>query len=492
MQTRAKSKILRPVATIVIAASDSLNKVRADYVCDGTDDDVQIQAAIDALTAYPGGGRVVLLDGNFNIGSSIGIRGALLLEGQGVYSTRVNLAANVDMLVYDGGSTEGFFCLEGMFCDGKKTSYTGRGLVSNDKLKDVYLNRVFFGYFKEDAIYTEQGWGWVLNQVVIEWGEGNGFVLNSTSSPEFMDCKIIENLKNAIFLQDGHGSGIVNCTLAGLVTDTNDTTYYVLLDCGKDVSAWEVGDSVRNDIGNGDDWTGTIFEISYIDNNELIIVALAVGKDIDDINLADGIENTTKVDTTTLDVKTIHQYCGIRSEGLSAGDNNIVGNQFPMGVSKRNLGVYLNSDRNAVVGNIFLNGHTGIELTTYSQFNTVVGNKLYNQSDYRIRDLKGQSVIKNNDGYVNECSEIISVEGDGAATTITLNHTLDAVEPYACDRIFSITPENQKMSEATYWISSITSTQIVITFSAVLENLQDYDFHIEGKFQQRNNNLSVV
>jgi len=54
---------VRRTATFVIAASDSQNKRDADYHCDGTADDVQIQAAIDALPA--GGGKVFLLEGTY-------------------------------------------------------------------------------------------------------------------------------------------------------------------------------------------------------------------------------------------------------------------------------------------------------------------------------------------------------------------------------------------------------------------------------------------
>jgi len=56
-------------ATIVVAASDSLNKAAANYKCDGIADDVEIQAAIDALPA--GGGKVVLLEGTYNITAQI-------------------------------------------------------------------------------------------------------------------------------------------------------------------------------------------------------------------------------------------------------------------------------------------------------------------------------------------------------------------------------------------------------------------------------------
>ena len=64
-------------ATLVVAASDSLNKCGANFVCDGTDDQVEIQAAIDALPTgggYPfGGGKVALLEGNFNFSDEVDV-----------------------------------------------------------------------------------------------------------------------------------------------------------------------------------------------------------------------------------------------------------------------------------------------------------------------------------------------------------------------------------------------------------------------------------
>ena len=52
-------------ATLVVAAVDSLDATRADYVCDGTNDETEIMAALTALPA--GGGRVVLLEGTYTI-----------------------------------------------------------------------------------------------------------------------------------------------------------------------------------------------------------------------------------------------------------------------------------------------------------------------------------------------------------------------------------------------------------------------------------------
>ena len=83
--------VLPSTATFVIAASDSLYPARADYVCDGTDDDVQIQAAINALPA--GGGKVVLLDGTFNITTQTNLVSNMVIEGQG-HSTKLNQAGD--------------------------------------------------------------------------------------------------------------------------------------------------------------------------------------------------------------------------------------------------------------------------------------------------------------------------------------------------------------------------------------------------------------
>jgi parallel beta-helix repeat protein len=56
--------------TLVVAASDSLDTSRADYVCDGTDDQDTIMTALGDLPA--GGGCVKLLEGTYNI-SAYGI-----------------------------------------------------------------------------------------------------------------------------------------------------------------------------------------------------------------------------------------------------------------------------------------------------------------------------------------------------------------------------------------------------------------------------------
>jgi hypothetical protein len=78
----------KPYATLVVAASDSVATAAAsaDYVCDGTGDQVEINAALAALG---GPGRVVLLEGTFHLAEGITMSSGAALVGQGMDATTV-------------------------------------------------------------------------------------------------------------------------------------------------------------------------------------------------------------------------------------------------------------------------------------------------------------------------------------------------------------------------------------------------------------------
>ncbi len=85
--------IVRP-ATYVIAASDSSNaeKAMCDALCDGTQDDVQIQAGIDSLSAT--GGVVLLLTGTFYLAAILDMDSDnVLLTGVSRYGTTIKKVA---------------------------------------------------------------------------------------------------------------------------------------------------------------------------------------------------------------------------------------------------------------------------------------------------------------------------------------------------------------------------------------------------------------
>lgn len=98
-------------ATVVVAASDASSRSRsgADYVCDGVDDQEEIQQAIDAVRGT--GGRVVLSEGTFRVNAipgptlgpvttaaAIRLPSNVTLEGQGL-GTVVRLEDNQDTAI---------------------------------------------------------------------------------------------------------------------------------------------------------------------------------------------------------------------------------------------------------------------------------------------------------------------------------------------------------------------------------------------------------
>lgn len=79
-------------ATFVVSANNSEHKFEADYRCDGTADQVQIQAAIDALPVA--GGKVFLLEGTYNISDNISLNKAnVTLEGCNRMASKISSTA---------------------------------------------------------------------------------------------------------------------------------------------------------------------------------------------------------------------------------------------------------------------------------------------------------------------------------------------------------------------------------------------------------------
>lgn len=85
-------------AHLVVAANDALQTIkdRADYVCDGINDEVQIVAAINALPSV--GGTIELSEGNFSWGSTQTdiFNDNLTIVGQGMGATIIKLANGVN------------------------------------------------------------------------------------------------------------------------------------------------------------------------------------------------------------------------------------------------------------------------------------------------------------------------------------------------------------------------------------------------------------
>src|SRR3990167_561208 len=94
---------------LIVAASNAsgIAKATATYLCDGTADDVEINAAIAALPA--GGGKVVLSEGTFTVTAAITPTANTSIEGQGQLATAVKCeTAGINVIEMHGADVNNF------------------------------------------------------------------------------------------------------------------------------------------------------------------------------------------------------------------------------------------------------------------------------------------------------------------------------------------------------------------------------------------------
>jgi len=143
-------------ATLVVAASDAsaLSRAQADYVCDGVADEVEINAALNALPAQ--GGRVILLEGQYMLATPIIIPdNDITLEGQS-WATFLNgnnlLTGNhaIQISTWDNCHIKNLSIRT--LAGGAKVCHC---IFAEDGTNDLRIENVYFEDSDSDAIHIE-------------------------------------------------------------------------------------------------------------------------------------------------------------------------------------------------------------------------------------------------------------------------------------------------------------------------------------------------
>lgn len=153
--------VLAPrTATFVVAASGAPAsvKARADYVCDGTADEVEIQAAMNALPAS--GGIVQLMGTTFNIAAKlVSIRPdvskitGLTLRGERNV-TSLKLATNADCRIFEDTNEATDVTIEYLIFDGNGANQGSGDYLLYSRMKRLVVSHVTFKDAKGLALYS--------------------------------------------------------------------------------------------------------------------------------------------------------------------------------------------------------------------------------------------------------------------------------------------------------------------------------------------------
>ena len=194
------------VATLFVAAADSLDKCRAqaDYICDGVADDVQINAAMAALPAA--GGRVVLSEGTFVLAESIVFPDDnIVLEGQGWCTGIIATAlATGDHAIQMIGKV--FCCVKNLAILGSAgTGNTVHCIFIDDGSDMFIIDGVYIAASDADGIHVEgtvTQYG-VIKGCYINATDGYGIYISMDAANTSMSFKIHDN-----HIESAGGAGI--------------------------------------------------------------------------------------------------------------------------------------------------------------------------------------------------------------------------------------------------------------------------------------------
>ena len=184
------SNIVAPTgrsSTYVIAASNATatEKAQADYVCDGTADNVQIQAANDAL---PSGGIIQLLGPTFNLAasglpvgneSSIRLSSNIWLKGEGKYTTKLVIGNGVQENAICAISKSGVR-ISDLEIDGNKTGNVETAPAADSKQNNIYFSATTKS--SVDNVYTHDA---IFHGIFNYQGTYNSFTKNECAANRY-------------------------------------------------------------------------------------------------------------------------------------------------------------------------------------------------------------------------------------------------------------------------------------------------------------------
>ena len=225
---------------VAAASATSAQKAVADYVCDGVNDEVQINAAIADVSAMYGAmsnssgnaGVVQLVGTNFTIGAgktdhtgAIKLRKNVTLRGAGMFKTWIKAAS--DFVTYTPSLTPDANPVSG---SGTAISNSARGMIELDNPDVQYAN------VEDLLLWCNAGGGARVMGLRCDWtGGGNNTVLHSDTGCHFARIHIQQPASHGVYNAGNESPNYANRASqwedirvmdAGGVVDANAAGYW--------------------------------------------------------------------------------------------------------------------------------------------------------------------------------------------------------------------------------------------------------------------------
>ena len=368
-------------ATKIVAASNSLDTTSADYVCDGENDQGEINSAIGALGTT--GGMVLLLEGTYDIRGSINLASNVALVGQGAGTVlRIPNGQNKEIRVIYGYKITRAL-VASLRVDGNKANQT------TGYMYGIYFNKVSFSEITNCWYENARRFGIYLyfsNDNIVTGntcrGNSTGIVIQSSDNNTVANNVSHENGGSGIYLNGSFCNTLSGNTCRGNSGDG----------IGSKAShrCTITGNACR---GNGA--KGIYLETSHANN---------ITSNTCQANGADGIAiASSHINIVTSNVCRENPFNGIRL--YSSNNNNITGNTLlenSQAEDNYHANIKLqNSDYNLISSNVCRRGTKtnkpahGINIDDNAcDRNVVHGNDLYDSGTTGDLNDSGMGTLK--------------------------------------------------------------------------------------------------
>lgn len=236
----------RSSSTFIVAASNTTNKEKADYVATGTSDQTQINAALSAASSA-GGGVVYLTEGTFTVDGSISVPNNVTLVGSGdatlIQLATSGLASTVNAIVNTDTTTGNNVGIMNLKLDGQKAvnstgskvgiyiSGAGSGTGAS-AVRGATIQNVTVVNFHSEGIYLNAS----SNSSVAQsraLGDDYGIYLNSTTYSSVMQSTAQGNVQHGLGLNNSSTNNNLSENLMQYntnsgITLTNSSTFNVI------------------------------------------------------------------------------------------------------------------------------------------------------------------------------------------------------------------------------------------------------------------------
>jgi parallel beta-helix repeat protein len=332
----------------------------ADYICDGTADDIQIQQALTAISVL-GGGSLFIREGTYDITANMSTPSNTIIQGAG-WSTKLKMSSGVNLSSIFSCLSKSNVVYRDMELDGNKTNQTGPQictLISASQGNKIIADNIYAHDSIQQGIY----WGGVTNCVIKNcYGYNNGGIVLPNGRLE------------------GFGFGFNE---SGTTPSTNN----LITNCRAD-SNYEGGYSIYSG--------GT-----YISRNNVISNCIASNMSSSPAVAFNIFSNTFGPTSNSITGCSVYNcYVGVQISGY-APYNEIVNNNI---YQTTFVGIYIHgSARNTLVSNNIVRkaGNNGITIDS-SRYASILNNVITGCSSNGISIATSDfSNIANNNCYVN-------------------------------------------------------------------------------------------